>query len=171
MGELYLYNGVRLPKLPEWDETVYPYAFIGHSFVNDSWTLYITQDNPVRRENDTQNGIRIYTYYHPDLLKAFGQWERVIGNPTTGSLFIPTDENGEAVIEIVWTNTDILNEDGSLYLAASTPVPVSGIGHKSMVQGWLVGKRLAAMRGQTQQVMDTARLGLATLGRMILGKE
>jgi hypothetical protein len=43
--------------------------------------------------------------------------------------------------------------------------------YNAMIQGWLVGKRLAAMRGQTQQVVDTARLGLATLGRMILGKE
>lgn len=48
---------------------------------------------------------------------------------------------------------------------------VGSVYYNAMIQGWLIGKRLAAMRGHAQQVVDTARLGLATLGRMILGKE
>lgn len=49
---------------------------------------------------------------------------------------------------LIWSSFDILNEEGTVFLAASSPVPVLSIDHTAMVQGWIVGKRLAAMRGK-----------------------
>jgi hypothetical protein len=60
----------------------------------------------------------------------------------------PTSDTSRHATDVFWTNTDILNEDGSLYLAASDPIPVGGepIDPTSFMQGWLVGRRLAGMR-------------------------
>lgn len=63
--------------------------------------------------------------------------------------------NGSAI----WTSHDILNTDGSIYLAASEPIPVGGEPEKpttdssldptSMLMGWLVGRAVASQRGKT----------------------
>ena len=53
----------------------------------------------------------------------------------------------------------------------SDRIPIDQSHRYAMIQGWFTGRRLAAMRGKIRPVADTARLGLATLGRMILGKE
>jgi hypothetical protein len=51
--------------------------------------------------------------------------------------------------KVKWANYDIYYGDGSgLFLAASEPVPVTDTDHNALVQGWIVGKRLAAQRGR-----------------------
>lgn len=115
----YLYNGVRLPELPEWDKTAYPYAIIAQ-LSNDTYGTYyalvVTKMNPYHLENGV----------HFDTSDGKG------GDPKKSYCYTPYSEWGEfaetytwqMTKTVVWTNADILNEDGTVYLAASDPVPV-----------------------------------------------
>lgn len=111
----YLYNGVQLPKLPEWDKETYPYAYISREveWVGDSHyrVLYMTRNPLTINENEEvqmPDGNATCLIYAP-----YTTWGAV--NESTWST------NGFAP---VWTNTDILYEDGSVAIAASEPVPV-----------------------------------------------
>ena len=47
----------------------------------------------------------------------------------------------------VWSNAEVLTLDGSVYLAASEPVPVGGIGgNDDFTKGYLVGAELRRRR-------------------------
>lgn len=101
----YLYNGVRLPGLPEWDRETYPYAVIVQN--NLSGDYFLMADDETFAANADGDTIR----------------------PITGVAY--AIENGEWVSSVgrinckaIWANHDILNPDGSVYLAASEPVPV-----------------------------------------------
>lgn len=106
----YLYNGVELPELPKWDKKQYPYALID----NPSHILIIGES--VKYTN-TSSGYTVY--FSGDCLnymldEAGDKW---IIRPGDGTVL------GNAIKNIIWSNTDILNEDGSVYLSASEPVP------------------------------------------------
>jgi hypothetical protein len=136
----YLYNGVRLPKLPEWDKTAYPYAVI-YTYHGES-----EKQNPVYRLvlSDTPFSIVYRTIAFTgatyDALKWVGNytakwkiatwdyWD-VDGYGADGSIFAVDDETDA----VVWANTDICYANdysgdetiaGTVYLAASEPVPV-----------------------------------------------
>lgn len=108
----YSYNGVVLPKLPEWDREKYPYAVISAvglvSFMVSSSQRYIDDDGK---------------YLHSAADNSWIMWrlennEWVLhnsGTSTAGSTSgsYPT-----------WSNYDIANADGTIYLADSEPVPV-----------------------------------------------
>ena len=110
----YLYNGVRLPPLPEWDKTTYPYAVI-----DSSGDLCVSKNSP-RVENvmgtmkvcasgKTDDAVLIYK---KDV--ATGNWEYFSSKMYK---YIPLDET-------VWTNTDILYNDETVFMEASEPIPV-----------------------------------------------
>lgn len=53
---------------------------------------------------------------------------------------------------IIWCNTDIVGEDGTLYLAASDPVPVSPVmvrNPAAMLIGFQLGTAICSMRGRS----------------------
>jgi hypothetical protein len=57
---------------------------------------------------------------------------------------------------LIWTNHDILRTlDDTLYLAASDPIPVQSYDPTALLQGYLVGCRLRAMRGKKPTEPDT----------------
>ena len=59
---------------------------------------------------------------------------------------------GEQVIH--WANADVYAEDGSVFMTATEPVPVGGgepIDKASFLQGYIVGRRLAGMRGKVTE--------------------
>jgi hypothetical protein len=123
----YSYNGVVLPTLPEWDKETYPYAVM---------------------TTNTQGGVvtsvRIVAYSEPMHLvlntASVGSSYYLgvkAGNPflTTGAWYFishPTAEFTEKTLsydylytdEPHWANYDVLDKDGSVYLAASDPIPV-----------------------------------------------
>lgn len=113
----YLYNGVRLPKLPEWDKTAYPYAIIQYTdlgFGVEKWRLYLFPIELVGKGNGAYfpHGMTYCWYNNEDtgwVYSASANHTEAAGGPT---------------FEPLWTNHDILNEDGTIYLAASDPVPV-----------------------------------------------
>lgn len=108
----YLYNGVRLPKLPEWDREMYPYASITRSgekyfFRAYGEPLMTKEDSPYLEFEDGEAIVVIYEL-QDDLWFFHGE------SSSTGGMRQP----------LVWTGFDVLNEDGSVYFAASDPNPV-----------------------------------------------
>lgn len=112
----YLYNGVRLPKLPEWDRVAYPYAVIMTS--SSGYALYVCQQEPAPRPavSDDPSYIWFGEYDYKPMraycYEPYSEW---------GALSTSTSYSSN---KIFWTNTDILNTDGTTYLAASEPTPV-----------------------------------------------
>lgn len=128
----YLYNGVELPSLPDWDKETHPYAVIikhsnGYLFAARSTAF------TAAAESGYMVGEASVKYLAVD-----GVW-------TTSTLAVSGG--------VIWANHDIyLTADATaLVLAASSPVPVTTaapIEPTSFMQGWLVGKKIAAMRGK-----------------------
>lgn len=135
----YLYNGVELPALPEWDKTQYPCAVIIYSplFGVPQWKLYACPE---------------FIYRKTDSSYQFGCSRHKIWTSGGAGWTAQSDVAEERYITSVgsssvkWTNQDIFNEDGTVWLAASEPVPVTD--HNARIMGWIVGKRLAAQRGK-----------------------
>ena len=117
----YSYNGTKLPELPTWDKTAYPYAYIGYKTMSLGTT--------------TWNRYYLYVSTQPFFVKPSG--------------YTGTKEDGHAVVYMTqldmtlwkdwdayetnseslcrdptWANYDMFNEDGTLFLSASDPVPV-----------------------------------------------
>ena len=110
----YLYNGVRLPKLPEWDKEAYPYAGIfsmsvGFMFRALSPTAYYFQNGDEWTLGSFDGNLSSTKYNDKD------NWGRLSHDTSYGGLPAPV---------LIWTNFDFMNEDGSVYLAASEPIPV-----------------------------------------------
>lgn len=115
----YLYNGVRLPKLPEWDKSKYPYAKI-HKFTGGGYGLRISAEPCVLVDGGAAypyftypNGEYLYSFYTPGS-DNWTELEILTGNGA----------NDQLCYWLTWANHDIVNPDGSVYLPASEPVPV-----------------------------------------------
>lgn len=118
----YLYNGVRLPKLPEWDKEKYPYIVIDNSYYigevrPSACELYALREMPTLLNpgyGDIDGFLfdkfadHVYCRIENDVWGAF---------KTSGM-----DET--TMFHIIWTNFDLYYEDGTLHMAASEPVPV-----------------------------------------------
>lgn len=110
----YLYNGVELPALPEWDKKTHPYAYIsedveGRIVFRMQKTLTVTATNSIYTDWE-------YMHYTFDGTT----WGDYYEGYSPG--YIDLD-----LFNIIWTNTNIFNYDGTLHLAASEPVPVSPV--------------------------------------------
>lgn len=118
----FLYNGVRLPALPEWDREMYPYAAIGN--LSAVYWLYFSTV-PLTYRNV------IPTIWYFD---AVENGETLVYQTTTDTMHWEEQEPilftaGQAVPLMpgkpCWTNHDINHSiSGNLMLAASDPVPV-----------------------------------------------
>lgn len=127
----YLYNGVRLPKLPEWDKETYPYAWIRGIESRDGTVKYylrVSSEAIIYKKTTDLTSPISYRYVY---------WQYGTGNLYDG---ITTDdtkwtmfrENTELdnffnVTGFVfsWVNHDVINdEDGTVYQYATDPVPV-----------------------------------------------
>ena len=122
----YLYNGVRLPKLPEWDKETYPYAVIDYNHIYDDDPFYELQlySSMTTTVESGELGSRYY-------VKVTGSfiWIRSYLNRQPSVWAEPYYGNYNSVVmeptdTWQWSNTDILNPDGSVHFAASEPVPV-----------------------------------------------
>lgn len=112
----YLYNGVRLPKLPEWDRNTYPYAVFLVGNISGTVSLYILSavEYAVNSRGVWSVTIPIGT---PIATVAEGA--------TRWSDFSELTYATEPYVgNIDWANFDVLNEDGTVFLAASDPIPV-----------------------------------------------
>ena len=144
----YLYNGVRLPKLPEWDRKTYPYAVISDApgfanfgvcyqlMISSSPTEITSSGTRYHVSNAVAKAYLIFVYneeidaamredgttLEEYAAMAFGMeldiWTMLAEYDNYEAGF-PIDSNPTR-----WANHYILNEDGTVYLAASEPVPV-----------------------------------------------
>lgn len=138
----YLYNGIELPDINEvWtDKETYPYALIRWSTEDDYYLLTVSANKahygPIVDWLFCSNLVPYVQYKHLE------HWEdkRVISESTG---IWPKDK-----MPVVWSNYDVLNRDGTVYLKASEPIPVGGtpIDPTSMLMGWLVGRQIAGIR-------------------------
>ena len=112
----WIYNCIELPALPEWDKVAYPYAFI--SYYSDGYRLFLSSA-PFHDSGD--DDVRPKT--SGELMRYDGHagasaWTFVEQISFTGGLI--------ATRSPMWANYDVLYRKGSVYLAASDPVAVSG---------------------------------------------
>lgn len=121
----YLYNGVELPALPDWDEEAYPYAYIRKGLGISAGTSFYVSPMPWRYYNEEGSLADGFGYvdlpdgesisYYSSTLKE-GQWgdfQRLLMSNISG------------VSDIIWSNKPIYNKaDGTLYMNGSDPVPV-----------------------------------------------
>ena len=107
----YLYNGVRLPKLPDWDKEAYPYAAIVTK-ANGEYRFYADA------EAFTIGSGNYLTRLWPDVVYLLEN-ETWVEETAGGFYFVP-----------IWSNTDIYYDKnveglaGTLAFSASDPVPV-----------------------------------------------
>lgn len=120
MAKMYYYNELELPALPEWDKETYPYAVILEGNNLTCKALLYVGTKPFTYERDVSG-----------IMFVFGAMSTDDFMVSSCSL---TDEwnalhdqgYGEKFTGVSWTNHDIMNtEDGSVYLPASDPVPVT----------------------------------------------
>lgn len=125
----YLYNGVRLPKLPEWDRETYPYAAIGKDWSSVTpgvpiGTHYVLKVFAVPRSVGSDGSLSFnipaigWTYYN-DAWCAMTEYTE--DNSTEGA-------DGTYFASFLygpyWANFDLVTEDGTTILSASDPIPV-----------------------------------------------
>lgn len=115
-----LYNGVELPDINTvWtDKETYPYAVIVKRLIARMYYLYFSQNAPT-----VTNSVISITgdslYYHT-YISGGTEWA---GGSSVSDV---SWELGTAMndSQVKWSNHDILNTDGTVYLAASDPIPL-----------------------------------------------
>jgi hypothetical protein len=121
----YLYNGVRSPKLPEWDREQYPYAtIVTTSTFNWGWDVWlIASQNPfcVRDINSRPCLVHSANENCIEYMIDKGDSDWGEANHTEPKVDSGWPYSG---LDSIWTDYDVLYANGSLYLAASEPVPV-----------------------------------------------
>lgn len=127
----YLYNGIRLPALPEWDRGVYPYAVMSvfteetssNSSVGDIslcvcvYPLSFNGSNVVQTNAPERTKYLLYRYSPTNGDTGFSLAGEYSGG-TSNKVTYPSEEDS------FWSNHDIPNADGTIYLAGSDPIPV-----------------------------------------------
>jgi len=115
----YSYNGVELPDINEvWtDKETYPYAYIAKDtsgYIN----LYLCKGKPVVKKMELSPYKLVVDFSdYAKVYSRFGAW-----NYNNSSTFCVEIED---IGDFEWASVDIINTiDGTLYLAASDPVPV-----------------------------------------------
>lgn len=114
----YLYNGVRLPKLPEWDRETYPYV----AMLNQVYrVVFIAYSDPMHLVLTSSSGGMSVGVKAGETFLQIVYW--------TSNDTIPDFEEKSLTYDYLlgtpdWANYDVQNADGTVYLAASEPVPV-----------------------------------------------
>ncbi len=138
----YSYNGAVLPALPEWDREAYPFATIGgiedltvaFPGVVGRWYSFYLASVPGYWEGatvvykvplSTQAWFFTTSQDMVDLFKDLGNDHAVVGQ----WFFAGEEQHDDADyvstdLPSLWANYDIHDTNGSVYLAASEPVPM-----------------------------------------------
>lgn len=143
----YLYNGIELPQLPEWDTEIYPYAVIVR-FTSAYMLAFLATPIRVQHDGSTTN--------------RFGGVAHIAYKSLEGEEWVEL-ENSTATIPVwvKWANydvyyyydsTDILYPElaGVVYLAASDPIPVNPattLDPTALLMCWQVGNRIRQRGG------------------------
>ena len=122
------YNGVELPDIETvWDKTKYPYAYMAYADMLGGMYLVVFcsceayQDGDVTKTKTAGTGVGVS--YIPDFDE---DWQFV--EETSFEANEVLGGNDIIATPHVWCSHDILNADGSVYLAATEPVHSGNIG-------------------------------------------
>lgn len=118
--QMYSYNGVELPALPEWDKETYPVAIICYFSFLQKYQLRVCSEFVYQIDSDGSYDVGVLNYMS-FVSSGVDSWSGS-SSVSDGPLWI-TDVGSDYIL---WTNTDILYEDGTVATAASEPVPVGG---------------------------------------------
>ena len=138
----YLYNGIEFPALPERDEKMYPYVYLKHSDDYGTVLLFSSVPCEIRFTAGTLYQIGVWNGEYCDFI-----WYEF--NSESGEWFVKytyTEFRGtitSGASPLVWANYDVCYEDGTLYLAASDPIPVGSapeVEPKSFMAGLRMGQ-------------------------------
>lgn len=113
----YLYNGVKLPKLPEWDREVYPYAYITVGAVTKKYSLILFSEIEYGANSNGYYSLNIPAGAGMTCSRSSDQWEEPTLLTESKTITIPNSA-------WIWANFDVLNSDETVYLSASEPVPI-----------------------------------------------
>ena len=119
-----LYNGVKLPKLPEWDKETYPYVAIGNAEREDMPYILITSTVPFVIQNERLTvplGNAAELYAQMTALNTKWIFAQKLTNNSSSIGYAPVAKS-----KTVWCNYNIIDEDNSVFLAASDPIPLDG---------------------------------------------
>lgn len=129
----YLYNGVRLPGLPEeWNPVTHPFALV----VDGNWSIAFGSQSVWFYAFSTPHHKNAYReadgLYHFAILAGESYLEAkittTIKNEFDGLSFHPEVKTKESMAyfakNATWANYEVQNADGTVYLAASDPIPV-----------------------------------------------
>jgi len=134
----YLYNGVRLPALPEYDKEKYPYAVMYKVELNgeDMYYAYaLTKESYLLREISGSTG-KEWMWLKgvaPYLRTVCGQnsgWDGLFSESVgwdyiDSTLSDAVGYNGETTKPFIWANHDVLETDGTIYFSkCGEPVPI-----------------------------------------------
>lgn len=134
----YLYNGVDLPKVPDG----YVHYYIHHP---PNGKYYVMCANDVLVAEYSTLGRQYF-------IRPKESTENAIYVLNSGEWVLDSENQTRTIGNGVWASHDMYylggDLDGTLYLAASTPVPVvtNTLDPTALLMGWLVGKRVAGLR-------------------------
>lgn len=120
---MYSYNGVVLPKLPEWDKTAYPYAYLNHGqmFNGTKYIMFRVISKPFVVATNS-SGTKIWSAEDAQWVSFScdsGETAWSAGSEASG-----TPNGNENNSPVFWCNDDMKYADGTVYLPSSDPVPV-----------------------------------------------
>ena len=126
----YKYNGIPipLPKLPEWDKTIYPYAFIQHSGTGgslDFYSLIVTTASGVMDDGYTIGEHTMCAWVvaaNEATAEALSGAYPGISTKVWLQFEDAVSETEYSYSYVVWSDHTIRNADNSIYLLASDPV-------------------------------------------------
>ena len=150
----YLYNGVELPALPEWDKQTHPYAVIIN--MNASVTHLYFSPNPFYVKKIYQSGnIGVAPLVETTIKRFYYD-----GVDSWCSIFDETSSATTAYSTLpypnLWANHDVYYSDsvedlaGTLYMSASDPIPVNPaptLDPTALLMCWQVGNRIRQRGG------------------------
>lgn len=114
-----LYNGVMLPNINTvWtDKETYPYAFVVESTMAAGVFELFCCSEPFVWDGEGVNasGVLISSYAWTSSVSS---WQVIVENVEWDQTY---------VTPLVWSSYDFLNTDGTVYLAASDPIPLDGM--------------------------------------------
>lgn len=123
----YLYNDVSLPKLPEYNTSIYLHACINESsLISGVYILYLC--SAPFYFSETEGNVRTVAGSSLSTSKynsTTNKWEPLENRDSIA---------GNMGINPFWCNVDILKEDGTVYLAATEPTTTW-----SDLKSWLIG--------------------------------
>lgn len=141
----YLYNGLELPALPEWDTTAYPYAYIYYVGETPAFCtlVLVPADAEIVYEEGTSAILFSTTHYRSYYARSVDeQWDDDGITETEGSIYLfkPMVDYPMAYTVVQWTDFDVYTKDNMLLFLRSNPVLIEeGFDLKSWLTGFALG--------------------------------